>query len=107
MGCCQLKGEENTVEGRGRLPLPNETTAVDHRGPGPTQCRGMGREGDGVGLVQNMERSKETCPSACALCSFLLFFGGGPGHGKLALKRTLGIKDQSCPMLRLSHRAMW
>ena len=41
------------------------------------------------------------------------FFGGwGPGHGKLekpphqkALEKSLGIKDQSCPMLRLSHKA--
>ena len=43
-------------------------------------------------------------------------FGGGgvPGHGKLvkpfhqmALEKILGIKDQSCPMLRLFHKAMW
>ena len=36
------------------------------------------------------------------------------GHGKLAkpshqmaLKKTLGIKDQSCPLLQLSHKVMW
>ena len=40
--------------------------------------------------------------------------GGGSGHGKLAkpvhqnaLKKPLRIKDQSCPMLPLSHNAMW
>ena len=47
---------------------------------------------------------------------FQLFFAGGEGsgHGKLAkpahqkaLKKSLGIKDQSCPMLQLSHKAMW
>ena len=44
------------------------------------------------------------------------FWGGGgvPGLGKLvrpdhqkALKKALGVKDQSCPMLRLSHKAVW
>ena len=43
------------------------------------------------------------------------FLGGGVSdHGKLAkaahqkaLEKTLGIKDQSCPMLQLSHKAMW
>ena len=40
--------------------------------------------------------------------------GGCSGHGKLAKlahrkapKKSLGIKDQRCPMLRLSHKAMW
>ena len=53
-----------------------------------------------------------------------LFLGGGGGsqHGKLAkqshqmalektlgmaLEKTLGINNQSCPTLRLSHKAMW
>ena len=43
-----------------------------------------------------------------------VFVFGGPGHGKLAkpghqklLEKSLGIKDQSCPMLQLSHKAMW
>ena len=38
----------------------------------------------------------------------------GSGHGNLAkpahhkaLEKSLGIKDQSCPMLRLPHKAMW
>ena len=40
--------------------------------------------------------------------------GGGSGHDKLpklahqkALEKSLGIKDQSCPVLPLSHKAMW
>ena len=40
--------------------------------------------------------------------------GGGPCHGKLAepahqkaLEKSLGIKEQSCPMLQLSHQAVW
>ena len=40
--------------------------------------------------------------------------GGCSGHGKLAksthqkaLEKSLGINDQSCPVLRLSHHAMW
>jgi hypothetical protein len=46
----------------------------------------------------------------------ILFVGvrGPSGHGKLAkpphhraLEKSLGVKDQSCPMLRLSHKAMW
>ena len=46
--------------------------------------------------------------------SIALFLGGGSSHGKLAkpahekaLEKSLGIKDQRCPMLRLSHNAMW
>ena len=42
------------------------------------------------------------------------FWGGGSGHDKLpklarqmALKKSLRIKDQSCPVLCLSHNAMW
>ena len=46
-----------------------------------------------------------------------LFFGGGggrgSGHGKLAkpthqktLEKSLGLKDQSCLMLQLSHKAL-
>ena len=46
---------------------------------------------------------------------FRFFRGGGcSGHAKLAkpthqdaLEKSLGIKDQSCPMPRLSHMAMW
>ena len=41
-----------------------------------------------------------------------IFFGSH--HDKLpklahqkALKRSLGIKDQSCPVLRLSHKTVW
>ena len=47
----------------------------------------------------------------------VFFFCGGwgaPGHGKLAKpsyqkapEKSLGIKDQSCPMLRSSHKGMW
>ena len=43
-----------------------------------------------------------------------LFLFLGPGHGKLAKsalqkarQKSLRIKDQSCPMLRLPHKAMW
>ena len=42
-----------------------------------------------------------------------IFWGGASGHGKLAkpahqkaLEKSLGIKGQSCPMVRLSHEAM-
>ena len=52
-----------------------------------------------------------------SLASLLCFFLGGglvSGHGKLAkpahqkaLETSLRIKDQGCPMLRLSHKAMW
>ena len=45
---------------------------------------------------------------------FVFFWGVGSGHGKLpkpahqrALEKPLGIKDQSCRVLRLSHKAMW
>ena len=38
----------------------------------------------------------------------------GSGHRELAepapqkaLEKSLGPKDQSCPMLRLSHKAVW
>ena len=41
------------------------------------------------------------------------FWGGGSSHGKLAkaalqkaLGKSLGIRDQSCPMPRLSRKAM-
>ena len=30
----------------------------------------------------------------------------GRGHGKLAPEKTFGIKDQSFPMLQLSHKGM-
>ena len=47
-------------------------------------------------------------------CSKTPYFRLGLGHGKLekaahqkALEKSLGIKDQSCQMLRLSHKAMW
>ena len=55
-------------------------------------------------------------PGAIVLCSMCVhFFGGaGPGHGKLVkpahqktLEKSLGIKDQSCPMLQLSDKGMW
>ena len=44
----------------------------------------------------------------------LLGGGGGSGDGKLvkpahqkALEKSLGIRDHSCLILRLSHTAMW
>ena len=48
-------------------------------------------------------------------CQTHFFVGGGrAGHGKLVkpynqmtLEKFLGIRDQSCPMLRLSYKAMW
>ena len=40
--------------------------------------------------------------------------GGAPAMAKVAkpayqraLEKSLGIEDQSCPMLPLSHKAMW
>jgi hypothetical protein len=43
----------------------------------------------------------------------VIFFGVS-GHGKLAkpahqkaLEKSPRIKDQSCPMLQLPHKAMW
>ena len=40
-------------------------------------------------------------------------WGGGqamkpaePSH-QMSVEKILGIKDQSCPVLRLSHKAMW
>ena len=51
------------------------------------------------------------CPASRMWAQFFL---AGSGPGKLAspahqaaLEKSLGIKDQSCPMLRWSHRAMW
>ena len=48
------------------------------------------------------------------LSNLLVVFWGGSGHGELAkparqraLRKSPGIKDQSCPMLQLSHKAMW
>ena len=42
------------------------------------------------------------------------FWGGGSSHDKLpelahqkALEKSLGIKDQSCPVLRLRHKTVW
>ena len=60
--------------------------------------------------------SETTKHQATPQCVFVFFLGGGgaSGHGKLAkpahqkaLEKSLRIKDQSCPMLRLSHKAMW
>ena len=52
--------------------------------------------------------------SACMERHRPLGGGGGSGHDKLpklarqkALKKSLRIKDQSCPVLCLSHNAMW
>ena len=43
-----------------------------------------------------------------------LFFLWGSSHDKLpelahqnALEKSLGIKDQSCPVLQLSHNTVW
>ena len=47
-------------------------------------------------------------------CSGNVFFVGGSSHDKLpelahqkALEKSLGIKDQSCPVLRLSQKTVW
>ena len=43
-----------------------------------------------------------------------IFFGGGSSHDELpelahwkAPEKSLGIKDQSCTVLRLSHKTVW
>ena len=70
--------------------------------PPPGERQGVGNDKGGGGY--HTQRAGEA----------YLFFGGGSSHDKLpelahqkALEKSLGIKDQGCPVLRLSHEAMW
>ena len=76
------------------------TTCASHcRGEGGAALQGL-RWGQSLLLVASLPGLPRT--------------GGGPCHGKLvepthqkAPEKSLGIKEQSCPMLQLSHQAVW